>query len=164
MMEAAAQLRRDGAVEWHLNVKIDNAAAISLYESLGMVAKHRSTFVRFAWARVPSLPAAVDVVCSRAEPRDDDELERAFGLLSGRLAVARMRPGRVLVQVRDATGAPAGVASFDPAHPGAYPFCVARPEHAAALLAGLRPFVRAGDDWLGIAIENHAALADTLVA
>jgi GNAT superfamily N-acetyltransferase len=165
MEAAAAWLRAQGAVEWHLNVKIDNAAAIGLYESLGMIVEHRSTFLRLPWAYVDKLPAATgELVASRVDPSDDDELERAFGLLSGRLAMGRNRPQRVFIQLRDASCAPTGVARFDPDHPGAYPFCVARPEHARALLEALRPYARPQDAWLGVAVEDDAALTDTLVA
>ncbi|HTR55362.1 MAG TPA: GNAT family N-acetyltransferase [Kofleriaceae bacterium] len=165
LMEAARdRLRADGAREWHLNVKIDNAPAIRLYESLGMTIEHRSTFVRFHWADVARLPSSPPAMVSAVEPSDDDELERAFELLSGRIARTRTRPGRVILQLRDEHGAPVGVACFDPAFPGAYPFCVAAPTFSGALLAALRPHARPGDAWLGVSAEDDDALADALVA
>jgi ribosomal protein S18 acetylase RimI-like enzyme len=163
MTAAAGKLRAVGAVEWHLNVKRDNAAAIGLYESLGMEVEHRSTAVRMTWAdaaRMPSEPA----VASLADPSDDNELERAFGLLAGRLAMARTRAGRVILQLRGTACEPLGLACFDPPYPnGAYPFCVARTALAGTLIAALRAHASAGEV-VHLVIEDDAALVDALVA
>ncbi len=163
MTAAAARLREQGAAEWHLNVKADNAPAIHLYEGLGMTVEHRSTALRLAWADIGRMRGAPAVV-SIADPSDDDDLERAFGLLSGRLAMSRAHPGRVIVQLRDDACAPAGVACFDPAFPGAYPFCVARPQLAVTLLEALRDHARPADTHVQIVVEDDDALADALIA
>lgn len=160
MTAAARALREAGVREWHLNVKADNAAAIHLYEQLGMRADHRSTVLRLAWANLAKLPAELATVTT-ASPEEDDELERAFGLPAGRLAMAR-RPGRVAVALRGPDLGVLGFAVFDPDFPGAMPFFVARPALAAPLLAALRPHARHA--YLQIVVENHDALADVLAA
>ena len=159
MTAAADRLRDAGATEWHLNVKANNAAAIHLYEKLGMRAEHRSTVVRFAWRDLPRLPAELATV-GPASADEDDDLERAFDLPAGRLAMAR-RPGRVVYAMRDAQLAVLGFGVFDPAFPGATPFRVARPALAAPLLARLR--AHAKHDYLQIVCENHDALAQVLI-
>ena len=160
MTASADALRAAGASEWHLNVKAHNAAAIQLYEKLGMRAEHRSMIVQLAWAHLARLPAERATVTAAA-PEADDDLERAFDLPSGRLAMAR-RSGRIVLQLRDADLAVLGFAVFDRELPGATLFRVARPELAAPLLAELRMHAR--HDYLQIVVENHDALADALIA
>jgi ribosomal protein S18 acetylase RimI-like enzyme len=163
MTAAEDRLRGAGASEWHLNVKADNLAAIGLYESLGMTIEHESIALRLAWADLTAMPRAA-AVASLVDPSDDDDLERAFGLLAGRIAMSRGRAGRVIVQLRDEACAPVGLACFDPGFPGAYPFCVARPALAAVLLDALRDHARPGDTHIQVVIENDPRLADVLIA
>lgn len=166
LMNAVAELlRARGIAEWHLNVKVDNAPAIRLYEQLGLRVEHRSQALRFAWARVAELPGdPAPVTVLPVAPDEDDDVERALGLLSGRLEMARSRAGVVILQLRDAELAPVGVASFDPAFPGAVPFKVARPALARPLLDALAPYARPGDLDLQIVIEDDDALGDALLA
>jgi hypothetical protein len=103
------------------------------------------------------------VVASPIPPEDDAEIERSFGLLSGRLATARLRSGRVLVQLRE-RGAVAGVAVFDPRFPGANPFRVVRPTLAAALVGALRPHASTDRADFQLVIDNDDLLIDALVA
>ena len=158
MSAAADMLGAVGASEWSLHVKANNAAAIYLYEKLGMRAEHRSTVVRLAWTDVAKLPAELTTVTS-ASCEEDDDLERAFGLPSGRLAMVR-RPDRVVLQLRDADLAVLGFGVFDPDFPGVTPFHVARPALAAPLLASFRKHAR--HDYVQIVVENHDELASTL--
>lgn len=160
MRAAAGALRARGADEWHLNVKCDNAPAIRLYEGLGFAVEHRSTVVRMTWAAAAALPADVAVALPVA-PAEDDDIERALGLLPGRIAMSRMRADRVLVQLRDEQCAPVGYAMFDPSL-GAHPFRVARPALAGTLLAALRPHARA--EHVQLVVEDDAALVEQLVA
>jgi hypothetical protein len=160
MAAAADALRALGASEWKLDVNAHDAAAIELSEQLGMRAEHRSTVVRLAWADVAKLPAELATV-TPAAPYEDEDLERAFELPTGRLAMAR-RPGRVAMQLRGGDLGVLGFAVFDPALPGATPFRVVRPALAAPLLASLRKHAR--HDHLQIVVENHDALADALIA
>ena len=157
MTAAADALRCAGASEWHLNVKAHNAAAIQLYETLGLRAEHRSTIVQLAWADVSYITGGVIA----AAPEDDDDLERAFALPTGRIAMAR-RPGRIVLQLRDTDLSVLGFAVFDRELPGATLFRVVRPALAAPLLAALRAYGR--HEYLQIVVENHDALADALLA
>jgi hypothetical protein len=167
LMRAAAQALRARGVtdEWHLNVKADNAAAIRLYERFGMKPVFRSVAVRFPWANLALLP--VDPAPVTVRPVADaavPDIERALGMTPGRLELSRSRGVGVTLQLRDAKLAPVGVACFDPAFPGAYPFCVARPALASALLDGIAPHVYTGNLDLQIVVERDDALADTLIA
>jgi len=165
MHAAAADLRAWGAGErWHLNVKANNASAIRLYERVGMRPAYPSVSLRLAWAAADRMPIAAGVTASPVVPEDDRDLERALGVLDGQLAVGRGRPGRVLLQLRGAHREPAGVACFDPAFPGAFPFAVARPALAGALLRAIRPHTRPGDTQVNLVIEHHDELVGALVA
>jgi hypothetical protein len=131
MTAAADALRALGASEWKLDVNAHDANAIELSEQLGMRAEHRSTVLRFAWADIAKLPAELATV-TPAAPYEDEDLERAFELPSGRLAMAR-RPGRFAIQLRDADLLVLGFAVFDAALPGATVARRApRPRRAAA--------------------------------
>jgi GNAT superfamily N-acetyltransferase len=161
MREVAARLAADGVADWHLNVKADNAPAIGLYERLGMRPQYRTAVVRVPWdAALPEDPAPA--VAGILAPGDDAEVERAFGLLAGRLAVQRSRVDRVLLELREG-GAVAGVAILNPSL-GCMPFRVVRPTLAAGLIRAVRP--HAPVDWteLQLVVENDDALADVLVA
>lgn len=166
MSAAAGALRERGAsADWHLNVKVDNAPAIKLYERLGFAVEHRSMALRVPWASVANLagePAAIRAL--PVEPAEDDDVERGLGLLLGRIEMARQRGGQVIRQLRDAALAPVGLACFDPAFPGAFPFRVARPSLARPLLEALAPHARPGDLDLQIVVEDDDALTDALLA
>ena len=165
MHAAAADLRAWGASErWHLNVKVDNAPAIRLYERVGMRRAYASVALRLSWAAAERLPVDPSVTASPAAPEHDGDLERELGVLEGQLGVQRKRPGRLLVQLRRAHGEPAGVACFDPAFPGAFPFAVAQPGLAGAMLRAVRPHARPEDTQVNVVVEHHDALADALVA
>ncbi|HUJ63149.1 MAG TPA: GNAT family N-acetyltransferase [Kofleriaceae bacterium] len=160
---AATRLRAAGADEWHLNVKADNRDAIRLYERAGFAVEYRSTQLRIAWASALALPGEA-AAASRIAPADDAVLEHAFGLVDGRLARARMRPDRALVQLRGDDGASLGLAAFDPQLPGAYPFYVARPALAGTLLRALAPHAHTTDGELAVMIERDDALVAALRA
>lgn len=169
VMDALAGLFREaGCARWELNVKPDNVPAIALYRSVGMRPAYASTAVHIDWERVPTLPAPSREVAARvAAPEEDAALEAAFGLPAGTLGAARRVPDRVIVRLVDAASpgeARVGVASFDPHHPGAFPFRVAEPTFARALFEGIRPHARPGDDHVGVVVEDDAALTALLVA
>jgi hypothetical protein len=161
MRAAAASLRAAGVGHWHLNVKTENVAAISLYERLGMAAEHRSTALRFAWDRLQDLPGEAATVLPVAEAEDHD-VERSLGLLSGQIAMARRHSSHVLTQLRDDELEAVGFAAFDPVVPGARIFRVARPSLAAALLGALRPHARHTD--VALVIDDDDATTDLLIA
>ncbi len=166
MNAAAAALRRRGIREWHLDVKIDNVAAIRLYEELGMQIEHRSTVLRVpigraAIARLRDLPSHAATVLL-VDPVEDDDIERALGLLAGRIAMMRIKPGRVLLQLRDTACAPVGFAAFDPAIPGAMPFRVAHPGLAGTLLAAIARHTT--ESMLQIVVEDDERTTDLLLS
>jgi ribosomal protein S18 acetylase RimI-like enzyme len=165
MAAVADRLRAAGCRRWHLNVVVDNAPAIRLYERCGMAREHRSTALELAWEGVAALPREGAPVMARlVEPADDATLEVAFQVLRGRLENHRAR-GRVLLQLVDPArpeGPPLGLASFDPSWPGAFPFRVARPALAAPLLDALRAHARPSETSLRVVVERDAALIATL--
>jgi hypothetical protein len=85
-------------------------------------------------------------------------------VLAGRLRIIRARGNRVIVQLRNPGGAPVGLACFDPAFPGAFPFAAARPGLAAPLLRAIAPHARPGDTSLQVVVERDDALVDALRA
>ena len=127
---------------------------------------YHSVALTLPWASVAALPRDLTRVAARPIAASDDEaLEAAFSVIPGRLADFRAR-GRVLLGLFDPEHPehPAGLASFDPAFPGAFPFAVTRPALAATLLDGLRPHARPGDTDIKLVIERDAALVATLRA
>ncbi len=159
MQAAAGELRSRGVGMWHLNVKCDNEPAIKLYDGLGMRVEHRTSVVRLAWDKLDSLPSDPAHVLP-IDPKEDDDIERTLGLLAGRIAMVRMRPGRVLLQLRDDQCAPVGFAAFDPAI-GANPFRLARPAFVGTLLRAIAP--HAQGDQIQLVIDDHAALVQLLM-
>jgi len=165
MRAAAGELRAAGLAEWLLNVRVDNAPALQLYDRLGFKVEHRTTALRIAWTLVAELPRDPTVVTLPLAESEDDDVERALGLLGGRIAMARHRSGpRYLYQQRDAACAPVGFACFDPEYPGVMPFHVARPELAGGLLAALAPHARPDDATFQLIVDDDDALVDQLVA
>ncbi len=156
MLAAAAALRQAGVREWHLDVR-PQSAAIGIYEQLGMQPAHRSTALRFPWARLADLPGE-SALALPVSVEDADDIERGLDMLGGQVAMVRRWPNLVLRQLRDDSCAAVGFAALDPA--GARMFRVARPSLAAPLLAALRPFARHPD--LAIVLDDQDALAALL--
>jgi ribosomal protein S18 acetylase RimI-like enzyme len=163
MVAIAEQLRDAGATSWALNVRIDNVPARRLYERFGFRTMYRSTAVELPWAGVAALPRdAVVPSAHLVEPSEDEALETRFSVMRGRLADYRERR-RVILALTEGRE-PVGLASFDPSFPGAFPFKVARPGLAAALLDAMRPQARPGDTFVRLMAENDEPLADALRA
>lgn len=163
MAHLADVLRGHGIREWCLNVRPDNLPAMRLYTRMGMQLAYRSAAVRFRWTIVDALPPAPAGVGAELVPAARDEaLERRFALVRGVLAEGRAR-GRVLMALAEG-GAPAGVALFDPSFPGAFPFKVARPELAGALLGALRPYALPDKPEAQVVCEDDDALVAALLA
>lgn len=168
MMEHLASVgRAAGCTDWCLNVKPDNAPAIRLYEGVGMKRAYASTSIHLLWSSVPDLPAPSRPVESRVvDPAEDPALEAAFDLPTGRITSGRKYPGRVILRLVD-PGAPAearvGVASFDPHFPGAFPFRVAEPSFARAMLEAMRPHALPEHDHVSVMVEDHAELTRALL-
>ena len=139
----------------YASVKADDAAAIALCEKLGLRGE-RATLLRMRWADVGALRAELASI-AEATVECDDDIERAFALPAGRVAMAR-RSDRTLVQLRDRDLAVVGFAAFDAKT--ATPFRVARPALAATLLAALRRHARG--DHVQIVVDADDALLQTL--
>lgn len=168
MLALAARFRAADCTEWRLNVKAENAAAIALYESLGLRTAYPTWVLRLPWTGLERLPSAEPSIGAREiTPEADARVEQAFDLSSGLLATYRARGGNALVELFD-TSLPAspalGVARFDPRIPGSFPFRVARPELARRLLEHLRPLAPSSVPWIQLAVEEDAALASALIA
>ncbi len=159
LMEAMAQrLRLAGCATWRLNVRIENAPAQRLYESLGLEPAYRSTAVRMRWDAVKALPASERVLEVHViHPDDDAILEARFDLPPGQLANHRGREGQVLLRVGERAASAdraLGVASFAPSFPGAAPFRVSDRAAIRDLLEAIRPYARPSDEEIGLVIED----------
>ena len=163
MLAAAAALRDAGVREWHLNARLGDEPAPELYERLGMRAEHHSIALRLPWARLDELPRRpATALPVSAEEEEDDDLERALGMITGQIAMARRRATQVLVQLRGEDCEPLGFAAFDPRFPGARIFRVAHPAYAGPLLDALRR--HAHHDEIALVVDDDEALAELLVA
>ncbi len=168
VMDALAALFREaGCTRWCLNVKPENTAAVRLYESVGMRPAYASTSLHFPWAALDRLPPATREVTARiVDPSEDAAIETAFDLPLGRLAASRKLPGRVVLRLLDPRApddARVGVASFDPNFPGSFPFRLAEPTLARAMLEAIRPHALPAHDHLGLVVEDDAPLARFLL-
>lgn len=127
---AADELRGRGLATWYGTARAETA---HLFEQLGMTLEQRSQIIRVPASRLHELPSEPATVLP-VEPDEDDDVERALGLLLGRIAMMRSQ-GRTLVQLRDAACAPVGFAAIDAGI--ALPFRVARPALARSLLEAI---------------------------
>jgi ribosomal-protein-alanine N-acetyltransferase len=159
MQELRRRASAGGCTRWYLNVKVDNAVAIRLYERAGLVIEQRGWALVCDWVALRAIQGLRSPVIF--EPPEEDLARFACQqtIDAQRLAFVRGRPGRVFVAMRDADGICA-LAAFDPDFPGIYPIAVARPEHARALFEALQPKARAPH--VSIFVEGNAALAEAL--
>jgi ribosomal protein S18 acetylase RimI-like enzyme len=167
MDACAARARAAGCTRWALNVKIDNAVAIRLYERCGMAIAFRSAGMKISWASVDRLPGEAGFAGRLAGPEEDAPLEAAFRVPRGRLSEARERLGRRVIRLVDKAHpaeARVGLASFDPTFPGAFPFAVARPSLARPLLDAIREHALPAFDHVRLVAEGDQELVAALVA
>jgi GNAT superfamily N-acetyltransferase len=166
MRAVAERLRAQGCSRWVLNVKIDNEPAIRLYERWGLARAYRSTAFSVGWDLVAALPRDEARVSAReVDPTEDAAIEGAFGLPPGRLADRRKRSGVVVLRLVDEArpdDPKVGVACFDPAFPGSFPFAVGRPSLASHLLAAMKERARPEDTSVNLVAEHDDALAELL--
>lgn len=155
-----ASMRVEGCARWRINVKPDNVAAVRLYSSLGMKTAHACASIRFEWALLDALPqpsGSLSIVEPDAEQRR--ALESTYGLPMGQLATADVRDD---AHVRAVQGADLqGVALFDAALPGAFPFRTESVDAAMTLLHGLQPLATQAS--MGIVVEDDDALDRLMV-
>ncbi len=168
MQQLAAHLRALGCARWCLNVEPGNTVALGLYRSLGLDIVYRSAALRFAWSAVADLPAEdLPLGTCPVDPAEDAEIEAAHELPTGQLAAIREDPSRILMRLHDPAEPAAlglGVASFNPHFPGAFPFRVARPGLARALLLGLRPHALPDEPHMHVVVEDDEPLRALLLA
>ena len=156
LMNAVAERAREvGCKTWRLNVKIGNAPAIALYESLGLARAFESCALKIEWRLVPQGPNEG----RRVEPGDDERVEWALGMLPGQLAQARAARRIPIVVERDGKIA---AATFDPTFPGASVFR-APPELAVPLLRAMRAHALPEHDFAGVKIEDQPETLRVLV-
>jgi len=151
----------EGCVRWFLNVKKENAPARRLYDRAGLRVEHEAWPLRAEWSSLLALEGARGAVASAvsATATDDERLAERFGVDAGRVALARARPG-VVVLVLSEQGSPCAFAAFDPAFPGVYPLAVARLDLARPLFDALHPHAR--HPHVYVTVERDRALADCL--
>jgi ribosomal protein S18 acetylase RimI-like enzyme len=153
-----------GATRWVLNVKPDNVAAITLYESLGFRKTTRVHAVKIDWAAVVRVAADVPgVAITSLEPDDDRAVETTLGLLAGQLASARSLGGRTFHVARRGETI-VGVSVFDPGFPSTYPFKARSPEIAFALLRAARDHAPAEQTFVNMKLDDLEAVKDAILA
>lgn len=154
MQAAHDRFERAGATHWCLNVKLDNAPAIAMYERFGMARAYTSTTLRFA--RDVPLIADPRLAIDELPPALDTALEARFAILTGQFASARAKDHQVLqlARGRDVVG----VCSFSPTYPGGFPFKV-EVAGAQTFVALLRPRITVDAAWVQFVVEDDVALA-----
>ena len=158
----AERARAAGASSWCLNVKRENAAAIALYERVGMATAYASSALELARVVLDRLPRAPAGLVVRVAGEDEDaRAADAAKTTVALVAVARARGRTPFLLEED--GVAVGGAIFDARFPGAFPFRVERGELAP-------PFVRALADLvpdapiLYVTAEAQPAATNALVA
>lgn len=167
MAVLARRFREAGCSEWCLNVKPENTTAVRLYKGVGMEERYVSTALRIDWSAAAGLPEPERAVTARRlEASEATAVEAAFGMVTGTLTAALAQAWKVVLRLVDPAAPEAarvGVASFDPHFPGAFPFRVGRPSYARALLDAMRANATPEHSFVGLVVEDDAALTRHLV-
>jgi GNAT superfamily N-acetyltransferase len=162
LMQATAQhLRGVGKTGWRLNVESRNAAAIALYERLGLRTLYRSHAVRVPWTTTDAL-SPTHLVARELPAARDAELERLFALPRGQLATARATK-RLVLGATTQDGACVGLGVLAPSLPGAFPFRALVQAAVRPLLEAMRPHVSAHRH-VNLVIDDDDGLVKLLVA
>jgi GNAT superfamily N-acetyltransferase len=164
MLALAARARARSCGSWRLNVMRDNAVAIRLYESLGMRVSFPTSVVRLPWEAIGALRSSAAVSIERVTTEQRSQVERAFALPPGLLAAWLELPDHRVLRASTRGEASAGLAHFDPAYPGAWPFLARGVGVARALLDSLLAERPAGSPWIQLVIEDDRALTRDLIA
>lgn len=159
--DLAGRLVAGGCRRWRLNVKPDNAPAIALYESLGLTPVHEGVAMDFPWTWIDGLcTTPTGATVREPEPAEFASLEHTLDLPPGILAPrADMATVRIRV-IED--GEPRGLAAFDTAFPGSFPFRAASFPVAIDLLRALRPL--ATTPRMRVVIEGAPEVDEAFVA
>ncbi len=160
MLEAARRFDEQGCDDWCLNVKPDNVAALGLYRALGMEQRYTSVAVRLSLGARHGLSASEDCHVAPLTDEERGPVEAALHIPPGLLG--RLTGGGRLHLVCHEAGQPVGLAAFDPAFPGCFPFRTNAPRHARALLDALAAEV--GDITLQVVLEDQPAVVAALEA
>jgi GNAT superfamily N-acetyltransferase len=160
MQDIAGRLRRNGKRFWRLNVKVDNHAALALYQGLGMSVQYPATSLRLPWTALESIPSGTAVARELA-PARDSILESLFDLPRGQLAYARSEGHLLLEAGSDQT--PTGVAVFQLSFAGAFPFRVVETDAVAPLLQAIRAHASTHES-VQLVAEDDARLSAMLIA
>ncbi len=162
MQDIAGRLRKNGKRFWRLNVKVDNHAALALYQGLGMNVQYAATSLRLPWTALESIPSGL-AVTRELEPARDSILENLFDLPRGQLAYARSQGRLLLEAVSGSDQMPTGVAVFDASFPGAFPFRVVETDAVAPLLQAIRAHASTHES-VQLVAEDDVRLSAMLVA
>ena len=151
----------EGCRRWFLNVKQENAPAITLYERAGMSRESEGWTLRMPWSALDSLPDA-QIAASAYTPDSaaDQDLAQRFGLDVARIEALRQRPNVAVLALKDDVG-PKAFAVFDPTFPGIYPIRVAKPELAKPLMKELMPLAK--HDYVNVWVEENLSLRNLLI-
>lgn len=170
LQAVAKKLKERKCIRWRLHVRPENQPAVMLYQKLGMQRLCGAAEVSLTWNCVSQLPSGAEEgtpVCLPVVSSEEEAvLESAFGLCPGVFCEARELGGRIPLQLRSSGGDNEllGCCIFDPAFPGAYPFCVTRPAFARTLLDEMQKHHDEARDDFFLLIEKQEALTDALVA
>jgi len=123
MNDLRTRVLANGCTRWYLNVKAENAAAIRLYEGVGLAIEQRGWALISDWVSLQGLPGATSQVTSDATEQEVARLAQQQTIDPERLAMVRARPGQVFVAPRDDAGLCA-FAALDPKFPGIHPIAV----------------------------------------
>lgn len=166
MREHARRFRAAGLARWELNVLGQNSAAVALDRSLGTAVDFATSVFGVAPAVVARLPSpGRPVRACDLSPPEHAPFERRFELPAGFLARFPRAHGHRVVAIEESEAdrpVPVGVAHFDSAYPGCFPFRVAAPRLARALLEAVLPDVPPGSPWIQLVIERDQELARVL--
>jgi ribosomal protein S18 acetylase RimI-like enzyme len=167
-----AKYRGQAQQTWELNVKQDNEAAIAFYRSLGMQPKYETRVLRMPLTEASRVAyhkeaerANPPLAVAKFEREEDAAFEQALGLPTGLLGDSRALPTRVMLGATQA-GKPVGVAAFDPAFPGAFPFRAHKETGTAAvaaLLAAMFTHRRENLDWVQLVVEDNVQAASYML-
>lgn len=163
MRAMAAEMSAAGCTSWDLHVERGNLPAKRLYQSLGLVAGHRSCWVEIEWSVLETLSEAEDredlEKPAEVDRSEDALLEERFNLQPGRLAGCRSRPGTLLFQLH-ATGSheAVGLAAFNEPARLVSPLRVQGQREALALLLAVPPPSRAAS--IRVVIDGDDALVE----
>lgn len=164
MEQLARRFRAAGIAEWRLNVVTTNAAAIALYEKVGMSRRYATQVLRLPWERAERLPGEGRPI-GELPPERDAVHEAEWGLLDGQLARARRRAGVTVLGAEDdrgSNGRPSALAVFDKHFPGSYPFRCRELTSARGLVAGMAQRYDGTSSFVQAVIEDDERLARCL--